>query len=356
MSAPSAEGSGPTQGTNLPLSSTDATRLAQTLAPNLVDVRQPLVLIAQPNRSGGTLLSQLFDGHPQLHAHPWELEIGNKFESWPALDLTGDPEAWSAELYERHMTRAYREGYSKDKASVQQGHNEPERFPFMLSPRLYRALFENLASERLVETQRDLLDIHFTSYFNAWLDNCNLDAPSKRWVIGFRGRMRRPEILVQFFRDYPDGRHITMLRQAKGNIASRLRYRPRQDPAVAADKAVRAWRRATELQLEVKRRYGDRVFMLTYERLVTDTTGTMGALARWLGIDFDPILVEPTFNRAPIRASSTFPVARHGVLTEPLEHWRQVLDKAQAESIDAQTADLYERFSAHAGDDYHGAA
>ena len=39
-------------------------------------VTSPLVLISQVQRSGGTLLSQLFDGHPELHAHPHELKIG----------------------------------------------------------------------------------------------------------------------------------------------------------------------------------------------------------------------------------------------------------------------------------------
>jgi len=31
----------------------------------LVEVREPLVLISQIQRSGGSLLSQLFDGHPE---------------------------------------------------------------------------------------------------------------------------------------------------------------------------------------------------------------------------------------------------------------------------------------------------
>ena len=44
-------------------------------------VNQPLLLISQVQRSGGTLLSQLFDGHPQVHAHPHELKIGYP-EKW----------------------------------------------------------------------------------------------------------------------------------------------------------------------------------------------------------------------------------------------------------------------------------
>jgi hypothetical protein len=56
-------------------------------------VTVPLVLISQIQRSGGSMLSQLFDGHPQVHAHPHELKVGypKKF-IWPPIDLNGSPE------------------------------------------------------------------------------------------------------------------------------------------------------------------------------------------------------------------------------------------------------------------------
>jgi hypothetical protein len=38
-------------------------------------VTEPLVLISQIQRSGGSMLSKLIDGHPQLHVHPSELKL-----------------------------------------------------------------------------------------------------------------------------------------------------------------------------------------------------------------------------------------------------------------------------------------
>ena len=38
-------------------------------------VSVPLALISQIQRSGGSMLSQLFDGHPEVHAHPHELKV-----------------------------------------------------------------------------------------------------------------------------------------------------------------------------------------------------------------------------------------------------------------------------------------
>jgi hypothetical protein len=66
-----------------------------------VPVREPLVLISQIQRSGGTLLLQLFDGHRQCHVDPYELKIGHpKKHNWPPLDLSR-PETWFETLYFR---------------------------------------------------------------------------------------------------------------------------------------------------------------------------------------------------------------------------------------------------------------
>src|SRR3954451_12778543 len=80
---------------------------------HLVGVREPLVLVSQIQRSGGTLLSQLFDGHPECHAHPHEVAIGfPKSQHWPVLDL-GAPDEWFEQLYEKYTQKHFRRGYQK---------------------------------------------------------------------------------------------------------------------------------------------------------------------------------------------------------------------------------------------------
>ena len=67
---------------------------------NITKVQAPLALISQIQRSGGSLLSQLFDGHPQIHAHPHELKIGYpKKYYWPKIDLADTPERWFLLLF-----------------------------------------------------------------------------------------------------------------------------------------------------------------------------------------------------------------------------------------------------------------
>jgi hypothetical protein len=56
-------------------------------------VRRPLILISQLPRSGGSLLSQLLDGHPELLVYPWEMKIGYPSKGkWPTLDLNATPQ------------------------------------------------------------------------------------------------------------------------------------------------------------------------------------------------------------------------------------------------------------------------
>jgi hypothetical protein len=71
---------------------TDYRAIVRARLAHVVPVAEPLVLISQIQRSGGTLLLQLLDGHRECHVDPYELKIGHpKKHNWPPLDL-GRPE------------------------------------------------------------------------------------------------------------------------------------------------------------------------------------------------------------------------------------------------------------------------
>src|SRR6476469_9076560 len=87
--------------------------LARVRAEHAVSVREPLVLVSQIQRSGGTLLSRLFDGHPECHAHPYELKLGKEQPEWPRIDLDDAPKRWFRRLYEEKVGQHLAAGYSK---------------------------------------------------------------------------------------------------------------------------------------------------------------------------------------------------------------------------------------------------
>src|SRR5512139_491248 len=101
----------------------------------LPSVNVPIALISQIQRSGGSLLSQLFDGHPQVHAHPHELKIGfPKKDIWPQFDLNDPPERWFEMLFEEDVIRHFKNGYEK-------GQNDGRTFAFIFLPALQRRIF-----------------------------------------------------------------------------------------------------------------------------------------------------------------------------------------------------------------------
>jgi len=314
--------------------------LSRVRLEHVVDVREPLVLISQVQRSGGTLLSRLFDAHPECHAHPYELHLGRRKRSqWPSLPLDR-PERWFRTLYEPKAAAHLTLGYSKP------GLKSPnvDVFPFVFLPRLQKRLFDACVAERPIERRRDVYDCYFTSYFNAWLDNQNLYSGPKKIVTGFTPRTVLHRLSIErFFSAYPDGTLISMVRDPRAWYASASRHRAKYEDL---DEAVGVWRESTEAAIQAARDFGERVLVLTYEELVRETEATMQRLAHQLGISMSPTLLMPTFNGRAIRANSSDPIESYGVLLDRTDAYRDELGPQSIARIDKLAGDLYERVRA----------
>ena len=311
---------------------------------HFVPVREPLVLVSQIPRSGGTLLSQLFDGHAECHAHPHEVWIGHPSSAhWPPLDLEKRDE-WFPILYEKKTVKYAQRGYRKS------GRHEvgaEDVFPFLFSARLQKRIFDAAVAAGPVRTERDVLNAYFTSYFNAWLDNHNLYTGPKRVVTGFTPRLAtRASNVASFFSAYPDGFLVAIVRDPRSWFASARKHSERY---AEVERAIRLWRRSAEATLAAADRYPDRVCVVTYEQLVDETEAVMSGLARRIGIVFDPVLVTPTFNGRPIRANSHHQVAGFGVLSDRTSMYRSLLERETIDAIERAAGDLYERAEAAAG-------
>jgi hypothetical protein len=309
---------------------------------HLVPVREPLVLISQIQRSGGTLLSQLLDGHPELHAHPHEICIGKPAKwDWPPLDLDA-PETWFETLHEPLVAEWVEGGYVKDQTALRKGERRPDVFPFVFSAKLQKRIFEAQAAG--ATTEREVLDAYFTSFFNAWLDNQSLYTGPKRAVAGFTPRLAMElERVDRLFGAYPDGLLVSVVRDPRAWYASASGHRRYYGDV---DESMALWRASTESALEAAARHGDRVVVLTFEQLTTDPEATMAGLAERIGIAFSPELLEPTFNGRPIRANSSETVDRHGILPERAGAFREQLDRETIARIEELAGDLYDRAAA----------
>lgn len=310
--------------------------IAAFLVTRTTPLRAPLVLISQVQRSGGTLLSQLFDGHPALAAHPHELKIGHPTpEDWPPVAPTDSADANFRMLFEPRTVRFLKQGYTKgERGDVEQ--------PFFNVPNLQYRVFLQLCRATPPGTQRDVLDYFFTAYFAAWL-NYQGRLDGKRYITGFAPRFADSEESVASFLDcYPDGRLIQIVRDPRSWLPSAKNHgRAGVDPDDIAG-LLSAWTASAQAVLRNKARHGDRVIVLAFDNLVGQTEPTMRYLARELGIDYDPILLEPTFNGNRMTANSSFPVDEAGVVAAPLRR-EKMLTNAEREFIERNCAGLYER-------------
>ena len=301
-------------------------------------VTSPLALISQVQRSGGSLLSQLFDGHPELHAHPHELKIGYpKKHIWPKIDLNDHPQRWLEILFEDKVIEHSKGGYKKER-------KQDEVFPFIFMPSVQSRIFLKYLSSVESQTLRDVFDAYMTSYFGAWLNNQNTSG-NKKFIIAFTARLAMSmNNMESFFEIYSDGRLISIVRDPKNWFPSALRH----DPVKYGDirSALGLWHESTQAMIRNKEKFGERVCIIKFEDLVSKTESVMCHLANFLGIQFDRILLTPTFNKFPIRANTSFEMEEAGILNSTLTRYK-ILKAEELEIIDKMTWEEYQKVLDH---------
>ena len=310
-------------------------QLANLQASSIAHMRPiicPLVLISEIQRSGGSLLSQLFDGHPELHAHPHELKFGFPRKlNWPPIDLDDSPDRWLAILFETNVITHAKTGYKKQKTV-------DETFPFLFLPSLQKQLFRHYIDQKTSVDHREVFNAYMTSYFGAWLNDQNI-AGDKKYVTGFTARLAMAaENMAAFFEVYPDGKLISIVRNPRNWYSSARRHKP--DVYGDIRSSLDLWNRNAVSMLSNKGKYGDRVCLLRFEDLINQTGHVMHHLADFIGIDFEDILLTPTFNKFPIKANTSFATQQHGIISKTLDRYKH-LDNRDIETIDALTSRLY---------------
>ncbi len=304
---------------------------------SLVDVREPLVLISGVQRSGGTLINTLLDGHPRLRTHPYELHVGNPSKhDWPTLDLAASADSWFATLSEPRLAELFKSGYRKE--GRPSAIAEQPLVPCLIPPSFVERLFRVVAAERAPKRPRDVFDIYFTAFFNAWLDNQGLLERPKQWITAMAPRLGWGESRRRFLADYPDGRIIAPLRVPCAWYASASLFSPRYGDL---ETALELWCKAAEEIIAAKREAPDHTLVVSYEAVLEDPQRAMRSIADWLNIAWHPALELPTFNRIPTEPNSSHGIAGAGVRTEPRDLWTSVLDRETITTIEAATASLY---------------
>jgi hypothetical protein len=129
----------------------------------------------------------------------------------------------------------------------------------------------------------------------------------------------------RFFQDYPDGHLITLVRHPGAWLASMSRFK-------RAEQNLDEWKRSAAASLSAYRAYPDRVTVVIFDDLVLATEATMRAICARVGLTFDPVLLEPTFNSMPASSDSSF-VAVKVIDPAVITRYKEVLTPAQLEEV-----------------------
>ncbi|TVP58120.1 MAG: hypothetical protein EA349_04980 [Halomonadaceae bacterium] len=315
---------------------------SKVLAAHRVTVDQPMILISQVSRSGGTLLKELLDGHPQL----WVMHRGLKFSRrrWPTPDLTKSLSQWWQQCHRGDkLAEDYRYGFTKK-------YNEDRPLPFLFNAPAQKRLFRNLLGQQPPAGRRDVWNAYLSSYFSAWMDYQQRYSEPKAGVVNFSSWvMLFDDNVAEFFADYPDGRLIQIVRQPVSWCASvNKQGRKAYDKTTfqSPETALPWWQFNTQGVLRNKKQYGERIVVLDFDGLVRNTQHSMQMLSKALGISYHPHMLTPTMNGMQILANSSFAIDQHGV-QESTSRRDSEFDQETLALIEKETSELWREVSSH---------
>jgi hypothetical protein len=201
-----------------------------------------------------------------------------------------------------------------------------------------------------------LLGSHPDAYFETYCKfRAQLHGKSRWGEKTPRHVFRLEEIMTA----YPTAQVVTMLRDPRAVVASyrdwhRAEYSKPSDPVgLKADRARARrsyhpvlcgllWKAATLTALQAREKFGStRLLLLRYEDLVSDPDPTLKALTAWLGIPYAPGMKD-----VPVVLSSYegYEDVR-GLWREPLERWKEKLDRREVAAVEACCRSVMKVFS-----------
>ncbi len=298
-------------------------------------INTPLIFISQLSRSGGTLMSQLFDGHNSIAAFPPELKFASHKTSIADMDAL-------ARCNHKEVARKF---IQANKSVIEKGvkgcydKGVGNRVPFIFDIYAFNVLFETLWSLSKPNDGRDVMNYWFTSFFSSWL---NYQWPYEvKYCSAFASWTGvKADNVDRFFSYYPDGYFIHVLREPISwyesvKTRSRIVWGHHHLKVIykSLENAIECYKKQAIVFEQNIKRYPGKVVMLTYDSLVSDRKRVMSEICKIIKLDFDDSLLKPTFNKRPCGRNTSFKDGRRV----------NVLDDHEKSCLYNYCAPLYEK-------------
>jgi hypothetical protein len=170
-------------------------------------------------------------------------------------------------------------------------------------------------------------------------------AARRRWVI--KGKFT-DQVVQELGAAFPSARFIHIVRHPCAVIASQKRKQPRAGSKLDLFYQLETQHDGLRLAAEMRQTQGARRYhVLRYEDLVRDPGPAAQGIARFLGIEADPILTRPTMYGRPSGANTGHPelLGNVGVVSSATtETWRTALSTHEIAVIESYLGPAMERF------------
>lgn len=261
----------------------------------------PLVL-AGPPRSGTTLFSAFLDGHSEIN---WLPDEGFFFEHLHAL---------SGENFERFVRAAALGSESlleglRDRALMPPLHRPLSDFPSLQydwSEQRFRAVVESRKPRSVSELWALLRDAYLAG----------LGYTPRRYVSLKAADYGRS--IFGALDHFSDARGIVIVREPIATLNSLKAYRQKRNVKLLTwPTLVQAIVDMNRLAALADRYSSDHLRILRYEDFTTDIEITMRGVCDWLGIRFEPVLLQPSMMSHPWTSNSSFGTGESGIAPLP---------------------------------------
>lgn len=291
---------------------------------------------------GGNVTHRHLDGHSQLLVYPFESQLGSRFFNdflasvervqyrYPEFPEGLRP----LELYEQMIDEEMKTYLRKRDGSKFRNAN------LELDEKDRIASFCSLLGDKPQYFRREVIEAFFRSTFSAWR-NHHVPVREDMIHVGYS-----PAIALdadRIIRDFPDVRIAHIVR----NPFSAYRDTKRRPFPLPLTRYLITWNIYHSTAEMFAKLYPDNMKIFRYEDLVADKTSFMTSLARFIGVDFEPCLLYPSWNGAELTGN----IAPWGtVLKANADYNRQViaeLTPQEQRQIALATAPLARFFGYH---------
>lgn len=332
------------------------------------------IFIGGINRSGGSLLARLLDGHPDVASYPLENGFPHDYNIYPLFEsITGIPITIpSYESIKREEVHKIL-GVHKVKPDVILKWGKETSDPVGVRKNYLEKVFygkvetdfdfdkfSTLLDKYIDEakTTADLFDAKHRAYFTAW-DN-GKHFLNKKYIVMHDSAGLYLTNIDKYFEEFKGSFFIYPLRDVMGYIASektRLarrfygsrRFSYPKFPNILVktfknydlDAQIRSWNVAVTRVVLLQKKFGvsDRFVVYGNENLLNYTEETMKKVAEKVEIDYHPTLIKPTIAGQPWKGNS-HQGKQEGINKELAEYYPKVLTSDEIAAINKATGPI----------------